>query len=444
MAARRAWALAVAALLCLMVLARGAWALEMQRKVLPGGLTVLHAERHNLPIVKVTLLVRAGSFQEPAELAGLANLTATLLTSGTAKRTAEDISREVDFLGADLGSSAGPDFTAVRLSVLKKDAEKGFEILSDVVLNPAFPEDEITRNRELIKGSLRKSLEEPSFVARTEFEKAVYGGHPYGRIVRGYPETLDRIRREDIQGFYSTYFRPGNAVISVAGDLTPAELDRLLDRFFSGWRPAPVPAREPAALEPHGRRVITTDRDVEQANIILGGLGVRRDDPDFYALLVMNYILGGGGFSSRLMESIRDEMGLAYDVHSFLTSTKDTGVFLVGVQTKNESAGAVIDEIVRQMERMRTEKVSEKELEDAQAYLVGSFPRKIDTLGQIADFMAAVEFLDLGLDYPDRYREYINSVTREDVLRVAREHLPVSDYVLSVVARLKDAGLKAP
>lgn len=443
MRALKAWVLALALLLA--GLAPGAEALEADRRVLPSGLTVLHAERHNLPIVKVTLLVRAGSAREPARLAGLANLTARLLTDGTSNRTAEEISREIEFLGADLSASAGSDYSTVKLSVLKKDVAEGFEIFSDVVLNPTFPEEEIARNRELIKGSLRKSMEDTSFVARMEFAKALYGGHPYGRLARGSAGTLDRIGREDIEDFYFTFYRPNNAVLSVAGDLTKEELDRLIERCLSGWQRADVPGREPLPVKPPRKKeLVTTDKDVEQANIVLGNLGVRRDDPDYYALSVMNYILGGGGFSSRLMESIRDQMGLAYDVHSFFTSNRDPGYFLVGVQTKNDSANTVIAEVIGQMERIREEKVSEKELEDARAYLVGSFPRRIDTLGQIANFLAAVEYFGLGLDYPDRYPEYINSVTRDDVLRVARKYLRPDAYVLSVVARLKEAGIKAP
>jgi zinc protease len=444
MRALRKRLLPVAALVGLMLFsAVHAFALEVDRSVLANGLTVLHAERDNLPIVKVALLVKTGSFDEPAQKAGLANLTAALLKSGTTTRSATQIDSEIEFLGADLGAGADKDYSVVTLSVLKKDVRRGFEILSDVLLNPTFPDEEIERNRELIKGSLRRSEEDPSYLAQRAFMKAVYGDHPYGRLVRGLPETLDGIDREDITGFYSAYFRPNNSVLSVVGDLTRAELDALVGEFLSGWKKGPVPPRQPVPVTPPAASVIEVDRALEQANIVMGHIGVSRGNPDFYALQVMNYILGGGGFSSRLMGSIRDEMGLAYDVHSFFTSNKGPGLFEVGVQTKNESANEVIGEITRQMKLMTDEGVSDKELEDAKAYLVGSFPMKLDTMDSIARFLVSVEYFDLGLDYIDKYPAYIKSVTREDVLRVARHYLHPEACVVVVVAEQSRARVES-
>lgn len=441
--AKKGYLLIFITCLAFLAVCNPASALEVNRKTLPNGLTVLHVERHNLPLVMVTVLVRAGSFDEPGDRAGLAYLVSAVLTEGTEKRTSSQISEEVEFIGAELEASTGKDFTAVTLSVLKKDVEKGFGLLSDVLLNPSFPEEEIQRKKELIKGSLRQDEENPGFLANRAFSKEVYGGHPYGRLVRGSPETIDRVSREDILGFYSGYYRPNNSIFAVAGDLTPEELDSLLDGFFSGWEKGMVSERKAPALEPPGKKVVTIDRDVTQADIVLGHLGVRRDNPDFYPLLVMNYILGGGGFSSRLMESIRDEMGLAYSVYSSFGSNREPGLFRVRVQTKNESAETVIEEILRQMRRIRREKVSEEELRDAKAYLVGSFPMRLDTMRAVAGFIAGVEYHGLGTDFVERFTEYINAVTREDVQRVAEKYLHPEKYVLVIVADLSEAGLGA-
>jgi zinc protease len=440
---KRVYLFILAACLSLFIACPGALALEVKRKVLPNGLTVLHAERHELPLVMVTLLVRAGSFDEPEDRAGLARLTGEVLTGGTERRTASQISEEVEFIGAELGASADRDYTVLTLSVLKKDVEKGFDLLSDVLLHPSFPEEEMERERELIKGSLKQDEEDPEFLASRAFWTEVYGGHPYGRLVRGAPETIDRVKREDIVGYYSAYFRPNNSILSVVGDLSPEELDGLMAGFLSGWQKGPVPERRAYPLLPPGKRVVAIDRDVTQANIILGHLGVSRGNPDFYPLLVMNYILGGGGFSSRLMESIREDMGLAYSVHSSFSSSREPGVFKVEVQTKNASAKTVIEEILRQMRRMRQEKVSEQEIGDAKAYLVGSFPLRLDTMRAVAGFLAGVEYHGLGLDFAERFPEYINAVTREDLQRVAEKYLHPEEYVLAVVADLSEAGLEA-
>ncbi|MDI6890718.1 MAG: pitrilysin family protein [Thermodesulfovibrionales bacterium] len=425
------------------LLATDVFALDVKRTVLPNGLIVLHSEKHSLPIVMVTLLVKASPLNEPKDKAGLSNLTAELLTEGTKHRNSLEISEEIDFIGASLDASANNDYTTLTLSVLKKHVEKGFDIFSDILLHPTFPQQEIDRKKERIKGFLIKLEEAPAFVAKRVFKKEVFGEHAYGRLTEGSLETIDNIKKQDMEKFYSEYFLPNNSILSIAGDLTPAELNWLIERYLSGWKKKDLPPKVERAIDKERlKRVIKIDRDLTQANIILGHLGISRDNPDYYAVSVMNYILGGGGFSSRLMQSIRDEMGLAYDVHSFFTANKEVGIFQVGVQTKNESANTVIDEILGQIDRIRKEKVSDEELSDAKSYLTGSFPRRLDTNRKIADFLAYVEFYNLGLDYIERYVGYINSVTKDDVLRVAGKYLNPENYVLVVVANQKKAALK--
>jgi len=439
------------------------FALDVKRTVLPNGLIVLHSEKHNLPIVMVTLLVKASQLNEPKDKAGLANLTAELLTEGTKNRKSTDISEEIEFIGASLDVSADNDYSTVTLSVLKKDINKGFELFSDILLNPTFPQAEIDRKGELIKGFLRQREEEPSFLASRAFKKEVFGEHPYGRLIEGSVETIDNIKREDLVRFYSDYFLPNNSILSVVGDLTSDELDGLIKQYIGEWKnvkggkhtSTPLSRGDlPSTLAGEGKgeggfsyekktkRIVKIDKDLTQANIILGNLGICRDNPDYYAVSVMNYILGGGGFSSRLMQSIRDEMGLAYDVHSFFTASKEEGIFQIGVQTKNESANTAIDEILKQVNRIRKENVSDQEISDAKSYLTGSFPRRLDTNRKIADFLASVEFYNLGLDYVEKYSIYINSVTKDDVLRVAQKYLDPEKYVLVVVANQKRANIQ--
>ncbi len=419
------------------------FALDVNKKLLNNGLIVLHSEKHNIPIVMVTMIVKASPLDEPKEKAGLANLVAELLDEGTKNRKSSEISEEIEFIGASLGASAGGDYTTITLSVLKKDVEKGFELFSDIVLNPVFPQEELDRKRELIKGSLKQREEEPSFLADRAFKKEIFGEHPYGRQIEGTTETLSVINREDLIKFHQKYFIPNNAILSVVGDLTPDELNSLIKKYLGSWKIAEMPEKQINPMpEEKTKKVIKIEKDVTQANIIIGHLGISRDNPDYYAVSVMNYILGGGGFSSRLMQRIRDDMGLAYDVHSFFAPGKEKGVFQAGVQTKNESANTAITEIIKQIERIRKEEVSDIELADAKAYLTGSFPRRLDTNRKIADFLATIEFYNLGLDYAEKYPSYINSVTKEDVLRVAKKYLAPENFVLVVVANQKKAELK--
>ncbi|HWR58777.1 MAG TPA: pitrilysin family protein [Thermodesulfovibrionales bacterium] len=417
-------------------------AIDIKRSVLPNGLTVLHVERHNLPIVMVTLLVKAGPPDETPARAGLANLTADLLNEGTKKRKAVDISEDIDFIGASLGASADSDYTTVSLSVLKKDVEKGFEIFSDIILNPLFPDEEIKRVKELVKGSLRQSEEEPSFLATRAFKKAVYGDLPYGRLVSGSIETIDALKREDIAGFHTAYYKPNNSFLSVVGDLTEDELRSLLRKYLEGWKQAEIPKRQPLQEPRKKRENIQIDRDLTQANILIGHAGISRVNPDYYAVSVMNYVLGGGGFSSRLMQMVREERGLAYDIHSHFAPFKEGGLFEVGVQTKNQSANTVIGLVNEQIGRIRKERVSDQELEDAKAYLTGSFPRRLDTNRKIADFLVVAEFYGLGVDYVDKYPGYVNSVTADDVSRVAGKYLDPAGLVTVVVGRQSEISLK--
>jgi zinc protease len=260
--------------------------------------------------------------------------------------------------------------------------------------------------------------------------------------VTGSVETVDAITAEDIRKFHDTLYRPNNAILSVVGDITPDELDALVRKYLSEWKPGNVPGRTPLPLPAKRKETVLIDRELTQANVILGHTGVNRGNPDYYAISVMNYILGGGGFSSRLMQTVRDEMGLAYDIHSFFAPYKEGGLFEVVVQTKNESANTVVGVIDRQLKRIRSEQISDQELEDAKAYLTGSFPRRLETSRKIADFLAVVEFYGLGLDYVDKYALHIKAVTKDEVLRVANKYLDPVDMVTVVVGKQSKISLK--
>ncbi|MFC1769874.1 M16 family metallopeptidase [Nitrospirota bacterium] len=416
--------------------------MDVKREVLPNGLTLLHMERHNLPVVIVSLLIKSGATEEPEELAGLASLTASLMNEGTKKRTSQQISEEIEFMGASLGASGGKDYSSISLSILKKDIDKGFELFSDILLHPVFAQDEITRKVELSINSLKSQEERPGFLAGREYIKNVFKEHPYGRLTSGTPATLENIKRKDIQKFHKTYFRPNNSILTVVGDINAEEVDALIKKYLKGWKKKNVPQASLPEIKPTVHKVVKIDRDLTQATIYLGHSGVTREHPDYYALSVMNYVLGGGGFSSRLMDKVRDDMGLAYGIHSSLSASKHGGSFTVSVQTRNDAAGIVIEEILNQIKSIRSEGITADELEGAKAFLTGSFPRRIDTMGKIASFLSQVEFHGLGLTYPEDYPRYINAVTLEDIKRVARTHLSQENYALVIVANQSKAALK--
>jgi len=415
-----------------------------ERYVLDNGMVLLVKENHALPVVMVNMIIKAGSIMEPAGKAGLAHLTAGLMTKGAGGMSATEISEAIEFVGGSLSVGGGRDFASAGLSVLKKDADTGFDLLGKVLISPAFEQEEIDRLKNTVKAGIIRGEQDPATVASKAYAKAVYGEkHPYGRPVVGTIESVDAITRDDIVAFHDAYYAPNNSIIAVVGDITADEAKALISKYMSGWKQKPV--NEPVFPEtpsPKGIERVDINREITQANILMGHLGVKREDPDYYALYVMNYVLGGGGFASRILDKIRDDMGLAYSAYSYFMADKYDGAYVVGLETKNESAKLATEETLKIIEKMREDGLTDQELQDAKDYITGSFPRKTDTNAKIAGLLAQVEYYNLGLDYFQMYQREIEKVTKDDVLRVARKYLHPDNIYVITVADLKKAGME--
>ncbi len=437
------WSLSFSLLLLLLLPVVVAAAPLAERQVLENGLTLLVRSSRALPIVTIKVTMQSGSLWEPETRPGLANLTALLLTRGTTTRTAAQIDESTDFIGASLSSSAGRDFSEVNLTLLKKDLPQGLALLADVLLQPAFEKAEIARKVQELKAALRKRQEDPGEVAEELFDELVFGNHPYGRPLEGNDASLSAIARDEIVGFYREHYTPERTFITVVGDVDRGEITGQFRALLGSWPKGKGGLKRATEPKPLQEKIVVkkVDRGVTQANIVLGHQGIRRDHPDFYALTVMNYILGGGGFSSRLVERIRERNGWAYDVSSQFSPGLEPGSFQVVLQTKNETAGQAVQEVVRELRRIREQGVTDQELADAKAHLTGSFPLRLDTNAKLAGLISAVEYYKLGLDYADRYRTLIEGVSKEDILRVARAHLRPEGYVLVVVADQAKAAI---
>jgi zinc protease len=414
----------------------------VQRTVLPNQLILLVSEENSLPFVTIQLLIDSGSRRDPSGEEGLSYLTARGLLLGTSKRTVTAIHEDLDFMGASLSSSSDRDYATLSLQVLKKDLDKGWDLFMDVLTQPTFPEEEIKREIEKALAAIQSQEDQPDEVAEKEFQKTLFPNSPYGHPVQGTRESLPHITREALLRFYRSYYHPNNAILTVVGDISADEAKTKLVPNLSKWPMAEIPKipfKTPFAKE---EKTLKIAREITQANIILGHIGVSRDNPDYYALTVMNYVLGGGGFTSRLVEEIRNKRGLAYSVVSFFDPGKYPGSFQIVLQTKNSSAREAIALSFQEMERIRKELVSEKELEGAKKYLVGSFPMRLNTQGKLVNFLTQVEYYGLGLDYPEKYPSLIRSITREEVLRVAKKYLHPKNIIVVVVANLKEAGME--
>jgi zinc protease len=414
------------------------------RFTLPTGVVVLVAERPGIPIVIVRAAVEAGSVYEPPDKAGVANLTALLLTRGSPTRTAPEIDRAIEFVGGSLEGEGGRDASELTLSVLRKDLGLGLDLLADALLRPAFPDPEFERKRDEVRASVQRSEEDPGAVAARTLRRLVFPGHPYGRPVEGTEASLGAIAQSDVVAFHRAAYRPERTVIAVAGDVSAAVVRAELEARLGGWSvtsPAPAgPGPAPLGLP---SRTETVQRPLTQTTIMLGQATVTRGHPDFYPLLVASQVIGGGS-SSRLYTRIREERGLAYNVYAQYAAARSAGYFLVELQCENgrirEALAVVRDELVR----LRRERVTEEELERARSYLVGSFPLRMGTAADVSDLLIGIERFDLGLDYPSRFRHAVAAVTGDDVLRAVRSHWDPDVMSLALVGNLQEAGIGSP
>ena len=407
------------------------------REVLPNGIVLLVAERPAVPIVAVRLLTRAGAAFEPEDRAGLASLTGALLTRGTAKRTGPEIDSAIEFVGGNLSAVAGRDSLAVALSVQKKDFALGLDLLSDVVLSPAFPAAEMTRKVAEIQASIKRSEEDPGTVASRALSRLVYPGHPYGRPVEGTHESVARLSRDDVVKFYAQHARPDATIVAVVGAVTVDEARREIVSRFGSWArpPGPPPSIAPV-IAPASPREETIKRDLTQATLMFGRRAVRQTDPEYFPLSVASYVLGGGS-ASRLYTRVREEAGLAYAVYSYVAPARYGAAFAVTAQTRTAEVPKVVAMIREELARITREPVSPRELALAKQYLIGSFPFRLDTSTKVADFLAAIEDQGLGLDYGDRYKERIGRVTARDVQEVAAKFFPPASFDLVIVGDTK-------
>jgi len=422
-------------LLLLIALPASAAGLLAQREVLPNGAVLLVAERPAIPIVVVRVSVPAGSVHDPADGLGLANLTAALVTRGTARRSGPEVDRAIEFVGASLEAGAGRDGASITLSVLKRDLGLGLDLLAEVLLQPAFPADELARKAAEIQAALRRSEQDPGTVAGRALAWLIFPGHPYGRQSAGTIESVGKLTREQVVDFYRLHYRPDGASIVAVGDVTVKEIREALMHRLSGWSALPtrlpvIP--RPAPTAPVETRTIT--RDLSQTTVLLGRPSIRQDDPDYFPLAVATYVLGGSS-ASRLYTRVREEQGLTYSVYSAVQPARFGSSYLVSLQTRTDSVALTLRLVREEMARMGREPIAAAELELAKSYLIGSFPLRLDTSSKLAGFLAAVEENGLGLDYPDRYKERIARVTAAAVQRVAATYLDPATFSSVMVGK---------
>jgi predicted Zn-dependent peptidase len=419
----------------------------VQTATLPNGLQLAVVEMHKVPVVDLTLLVGAGSGRDPDDLPGLATFTAGLLQEGAGARSSLELADEVAYLGARLFTGAGYDAATISLHVRKRRLGPALDLMADVALSPTFPDTEVARQRALRRTQILQQRDQPIAMANIAFAAIVFGaGHPYGRPTNGTETSTAALSRDRVAQFYQTYFRPGGARMLVVGDVTLAEAARLVTDRFGAWAAgdvAPVPEPAPAPVAP--RTIYLVDKPgAAQSVFRIGQVGVSRATPDFFALTVLNTILGGS-FTSRLNQNLRETHGYTYGANSQFAMRRMPGPFVAASSVVTAKTDSSLIEFMKELRRIRDEAVPQAELEKAKAFITLGLPRDFETTLGTATQIRELLLYDLPLDYYASYIPRINAVTTEDVQRVARQYLDPDHLAIVVVGdRSKIAsGLEA-
>jgi zinc protease len=392
-------------------------------KTLPNGLQVIAVAHHEQPAVSLRLMVRAGGAQDPADRPGVAALVAALLDQGTTTRSAEQIAHTIDSIGGVIGAGSGTEYSFVQAIVMKDSFGLGLDLVSDIAKNPGFAAQEIELQRKQMLSSLTVSYDDPEYLAGVVFERLVYGPHRYGRPDSGTPASLAAITRDDLVRFHKTWFGANNAILAVVGDVTTDEAFAGAERAFGAWGKAESAAAVVEVPPAPTRRLLIIDRPgAVQTEIRVGNTSLPRKHRDYLALDLAVKILGGEG-GNRLHRVLRSDRGLTYGASADLHAFKDAGTIVADTDTRSDSTGEALRLIVDEMWRLQRDRVGERELSDAQAYLTGSFPLTIETPSAIAAQVLSAVFFGLDLEELQNFRERVNAVTVEDIQRVARTYL---------------------
>lgn len=425
----------VLSFMMMFVLAVSAQAVTIQTLETKQGVPVWLVESHTLPMVSAQVAFRAGSAFEAKEQAGLAALTASLLNEGADDMDAQAFQTKVEELGSSVRAGASKLNLTVSLRTLSQNLDDSFELFGLAITDPRFDTEAVERVQASILSGLKQAQQDNSSVAQSKFVELLYGDHPYGHPTSGYMPTVEALDRKDVKSFYKDNFTRSNMVVSIVGDITPEKAIELVEKHLSDL---PKGESRNQVLEAPKKPLPLVQRiemNVPQSKIILGHLGLDRHHPDYFASYAMNYILGGGGFNSRLMEEVREKRGLAYGVTSYFQPMPHQGAFIVSTSTKNKDADTSRAVIIGELKRIREGGVSQKEYEGAMSYLSGSFPLRLDSNGKILSYLTTMQLENLGVDYLDTWISKVQAVSKEDIQRVANELIKPEDLLTVIVGK---------
>ncbi|MDD3883726.1 MAG: pitrilysin family protein [Gallionella sp.] len=400
-----------------------------------SGARVLFVENHDIPMLDVAVTLPAGSRFDHPEKSGVAGLTQHLLDLGAGGLGEDEIARNLADLGAQLGGSFDQDRAVVSLRTLSSEAERGqaLEIMAKVVQQPAFPEAVLAREKARVIAALKEAETKPETIADKAFQKAVFGQHAYALPVSGEPLTLQKVNVQDLRDFYAAHYRAGAAVVAIMGDASRAQAEKIAQQL-TGALPTGKPVEQAA---PAVARIAASEQRINhpasQSHILVGAPGIARSDPDYFPLYVGNYVLGGGGFVSRLMNEVREKRGMAYSVYSYFMPLQQGGAFQIGLQTKKDQADEALQIVRQTLAEFIAKGPTDKELHAAKQNIVGGFPLRIDSNRKILDYLSMIGFYDLPLTYLEDFPRRVEQVSAVQVRAAFARHLDTAAMATVIV-----------
>jgi predicted Zn-dependent peptidase len=413
---------------------------KVQRFTLANGMRLFLVEDHELPLISISARIRTGSIYEPADMIGLASITGIVMrTGGTTSRTGDELDEQLERIAAAVETSIGFNSGSAAMSVLKEDVDTGLAILADVLMNPEFREDKIMLAKIQHRSSIARRNDNVSAIAGREFDKLIYGRDSvYARHTEY--ATIDNISRDDLIGFHKKFYKPNNVMLGVSGDFDTSQMIKKIEKAFEKWEKADIklPPTPQVQYEFKPTANVIRKDDINQSNIYLGHIGGLMNDPDYFALVVMNRILGGG-FTGRLFKNIRSRKGLAYSVFGSYSANYDfPGLFYVGCMTKSESTVYAIRAMIEEVKKMTETEVTDEELALAKESYLNSFVFNFDTKGEIVARLMVYEYYGYPPDFLQKAKANIEKVTKAHVLRVSRKHLKPDKMQILAVGRPQD------
>ncbi|MBU2532930.1 MAG: insulinase family protein [Alphaproteobacteria bacterium] len=408
--------------------------MDIQHVTSPGGITAWLVEEHSVPLIAMRFAFEGGSAQDLEGKEGVANLLTTMLDEGAGDLDASAFQDRMEDIAMRLNFSDGRDSFYGNFQTLTENRDAATDLLRLALTEPRFDDAAVDRMRKQLISSLSFAEKNPNQVASKLWAAIAFPNHPYGRAAKGTPETVASITPDDLRTYHKRVFAKSNLKVAVVGDITAAELGGLLDKVFGGLSEKPK-LTEVAVTRPAAGTTKVVDLPVPQSVAVFGFEGLARKDPDFIPAYVLNHILGGGGFSSKLMEEVREKRGLAYSVYSYLQPYDRAAIFAGSVATQNEKLGESLDVIRAEIAQMATEGPSAEDLESAKSYLTGSYALRFDTSDKIASQLLAIQKENLGIDYVNTRNDKILEVTLDDIKRVAKRLLKPDDMIVAVAGQ---------